>query len=448
LFSASGIMVRMPDPTEHGRRLLEAAREAQRKALAAQAGEPAPAAELYAPAIGALEQAAAAPDAPVQAMQLLGVALMEAGRTADAAAALERVAAQPSAPAGVLVDLGNRYLALGLRAEARRCLARALASDPQHAPAHASHALLLLGNGDFARGWDEYEWRLRAGFDPAPRGPMPYAACGKPDGKHVFVASEQGMGDEVMFASCIPDLLSVAASCVLECGSRLVPLFERSFPQAKVVSRNRSIWPPPGAQGFDCGLWAGSLPRLFRGARERFPGKPYLQADRDAVERWREKLGRLGGQRKVGLAWTGGLPETARTQRSLALADIAPLFEAAGTVFVSLELMDRSAEAREATARGGAPLVHWPGVAADPDRLAALVEALDLVVCVPNAAAHLAGALGKPVKVLVTGAPTWRYLWEGESVPWYASMRVLRRDAATPPAEWLRGLLPALLSPA
>jgi len=102
--------------------------------------------------------------------------------------------------------------------------------------------------------------------------------------------------------------------------------------------------------------------------------------------------------------------------------------------------MDRRAESGAVSARGGATLRHWPGVAADPDRLAALIGSLDLVISVPNAAAHLAGALGRDTWVLVAGAPTWRYLWEGERVPWYASMQVLRRPQDMAMAGWIASL--------
>ncbi|MGE0875861.1 MAG: hypothetical protein AB7O31_14455 [Burkholderiales bacterium] len=424
------------------RELLEAARDMQRRALAAQAAEPAQAGRLYAEAIAQLHAAAQAPDAPSDALRLLAAALMETGNLAAATPVLERAAAQPGRSAGLLVELGTLYLGLARQGEARRCFEDALVLDPGHAAAHASLAVALLGAGNFARGWDEYEWRLRTGFDATPRGAMPYAPCDGPVAQsNVFVGSEQGIGDEIMFASCFADLIADSGRCVLECSGRLLPLFARSFPAAQVIARNRSAWPDRERTGdVDCGIWAGSLPRLYRRAADAFRGDPYLRPDTALVERWRVKLDALGARVRVGLAWSGGLPETGRAQRSLPLAALAPLFELPDTAFVSLELMDRSAEAREVSVRGGAKLQHWQGVAADPERLAALIGALDLVICVPNASAHLAGAIGKEAWVLVAGAPTWRYLWQGDRVPWYRTMRVLRRGPDEALVQWIPGV--------
>ena len=422
-----------------GRELLEAARSRQRQALSGQGIEPEDVGRLYASAVAYLELAARAPAAPAEALRLLGAALMESGDAEAAVRELERAARRAAGGAGVLVELGIMYMGLSRRAEARECFEQALAREPAHPAAHASMALLLLGSGDFERGWGEYEWRLRTPFDRAPRGELPYAGCGQTlAGANVFVASEQGIGDEIMFASCVPDLAAEAGRCVLECSGRLVPLFARSFPGTQVIARSRSAWPAPATTGpIGCGLWAGSLPRRYRPSLGAFPGGAYLRPDPRAVEEWRSELDRLGAKRRVGIAWTGGLPETSRAQRSLPLRALEPLFELPDTVFVSLELLDRSAEAHEISASRRAGLRHWPGVAADPERLAALIAALDLVISVPNAAAHLAGAIGRETWVLVTGAPTWRYMWEGDRVPWYGSMRVLRRDAGDAVSDWI-----------
>ena len=244
-----------------------------------------------------------------------------------------------------------------------------------------------------------------------------------------------------MFASCVPDLAREAASVVLECSGRLVPLFARSFPGVEVVPRDRARWPDPASlNGVDCALWAGSLPRRYRRERAAFPGTAYLRADPAAVAKWRDAFAHDGAVRHVGLAWTGGLPETARAQRSIALDALAPLFEVARVAYVCLELADRRREAAEVTARGGAPL-HCPeDVAAQPDELAALVAALDEIVCVPGTVGHLAGALGRPATILVPVAPTWRYGWRGERMPWYASLRMVRRDPGVPLDRWIGAL--------
>ncbi len=427
------------------RALLEQAREETRRALATRGAEPRDAQARYAQAMSRIAALARRPHSGAGLLRLAAAAAAESGLE-DPLPYLDRLAAIADLDARTRGELGMLYLGAGALERAREALERALHEAPQEALVRANRGLLALGARDYERGWSDYEWRHRAGFDPAPRGELPAPACeGALEGRRVFVASEQGVGDEIMFASCLPDLLAEAGTVHFECGSRLVPLMQRSFPRAIVVSRNRSAWPTE-ARASDCRLWAGSLPARYRRSANAFPGTPYLVADPEAVQAWRTTLDAHGRARRIGLAWSGGLPETARAARSLPLDALAPFFEARDTAFVSLELLDRSEEATEVTQRGGAPLLHFPGVAADLDRLSALVSALDAVICVPNAAAHLAGALGKPVHVLVAGAPTWRYGWSGERVDWYASMRVWRREAAEPAERWIERLAPALLA--
>ena len=430
-------------------RLLEAARAETRRALSTGGAEPRGMPDLYARAMTRLAALARRTRAPAEVLRLAAAAAVESG-LADPLPFLERLAALAGSDSRTRAELGMLCLAAGALTLARQSLEGALAESPEEPLAHASLALLLLGARDYARGWEEFEWRDRAGFDTAPRGALPGPGCeGSLIGQRVFVASEQGVGDEIMFASCLPDLLREAGAVFFECSSRLAPLMQRSFPNAAIVPRDRSRWPAEaGAARSDCRLWAGSLPRRYRNSAQAFPGAPFLVPDPAAVQSWRNALAAHGAsRRRIGIAWTGGLPETARASRSIPLEAWAPLFADADNVLVSLELLDRREEAAAVTARGGAALLHFPGVAADLDRLAALIAALDAVISVPNAAAHLAGALGCPVDVLVSGVPTWRYGWAGERVDWYRSMRLWRRDRAEPVAPWLARIAPALARP-
>lgn len=429
-------------------RRLEEARAHTRRALSTGGGEPKAAQACYAQAMARLSALARPRDAPNRVLRLAAVAAAESGLESPSPY-LERLGASAALGARERAELGTLWLGIGERARAQEALERALAECSGEPLAHASLALLFLGAGDYARGWEEYEWRDRAGFDTAPRGALPGPGCDGPlRGRRVFVASEQGVGDEIMFASCLPDLLREAGAVFFECGARLAPLMQRSFPGATVVVRDRSRWPAEaGAAQTDCRLWAGSLPRRYRRSAPAFPGTPFLVPDPAAVQAWRDTLATYGAhRRRIGIAWTGGLPETARASRSIPLEALAPLFADAGDLFVSLELLDRREEAAAVSSRGGATLLHVAGVAADLDRLAALVGALDAVICVPNAAAHLAGALGRPVDVLVSGTPTWRYGWAGECVDWYRSMRLWRRDRAEDAGGWLARIAPALMA--
>jgi ADP-heptose:LPS heptosyltransferase len=158
-----------------------------------------------------------------------------------------------------------------------------------------------------------------------------------------------------------------------------------------------------------------------------------LGPDRARVAAWKERLAALGPRRKIGLAWTGGLPGTLRAARSLDLEGLRPLLEHSRAHFVALEYLDCSAEVEAFNGAGREHVLWWPEVRDSLEESAALVAALDLVVTVTTATAHIAGALGRPVWVLVPSVPSWRYLWQGETMPWYPTMRIFRghgsRDA-------------------
>ena len=420
---------RRADPAlqrELGGLLIDAARQLY-------ASVPGPAQEararaLYEEAVASLRAALEArPDPAVH--RACGIALRELGDLQAAHAAFEAAyGLRPDQPS-FGADLAFSYQCLGDTARALEIYAQTLAAHPEDANAHAGYALSLLGAGDFARGWDEYEWRLK--LPDATRGapaPFPQWAGEALAGRTLLVRSEQGIGDEIMFASCLPQLLAAGAQCIVECSVRLTGLFARSFPGVRVIARNRSQppdWAALGPVDYQCA--AGSLPRWLRRAAGDFPGTPYLRADPARVAAWRARLGDGPAGLRVGIAWTGGLPGTLRAARSLSLDALEPLLALRDARFVALELGDCSAAVAAMQRRTGARIDAWPGVAADPDEAAALASALDALVCVPTTMAHLGGALGRPVWVLVPGVGTWRYLWQGDRMPWYASMRLLRR---------------------
>jgi len=402
--AARGIYARIPAPLEEAR---------------AQA--------LYRDAVASLRASLEArPDPAVH--RACGIALRELGDLGAAHDAFEAAYRLRPGDPRFGADLAFSFQCLGDTARALQTYEQTLAADPNDANTHAGYALSLLGAGEFARGWEEYEWRLRvpgaAGSAPAPFAQWQGESL---EGRTLLVRSEQGIGDEIMFASCVPDLLACGASLILESSRRLTGLFARSFAGVRVIARDRSRepdWAALGAVDFHCS--AGSLPRWLRRSAAEFPGTSYLRADPVRVAAWRERLGEGQGLR-VGIAWTGGLPGTLRAARSLSLDALEPLLALPGARFAALELGDCSEAVAAMRRRTGARIDFWPGVAADPDEAGALACALDALVCAPTTMAHLAGALGRPVWVLVPGAGTWRYLWQGERMPWYGSMRLLRR---------------------
>ncbi len=320
-----------------------------------------------------------------------------------------------SALAHALRDLGHTEEALAIY---RRVLAR----QPQPVDALLNFSYALLMSGQLAEGWDAYERRLTFP-EPPVSVPPPAQRWEGEAAVAVHVVGEQGLGDQIMFASCLPDLLRRASQVSMTCAPKLERLFRRSFRAVEVRSRDSGT--PQGA------LWAalGSMPSYFRRRAGDFPATSrYLQADQDAVARWRERLDGLGPGPRIGLSWRGGTLRTRGHLRSIPVAAFAPLAGVSPATWISLQY----GQVDEDAARLGEMLGlrHWPEVGGDLDECAALIEALDLVVTIDTTAAHLAGALGQRVWILLSQAPEWRYGLDGAALPWYRSARLFRQPAA------------------
>jgi tetratricopeptide (TPR) repeat protein len=346
------------------------------------------------------------------------------------------VRAQPGyAPARL--NLGMLLQERGLPDKALSAYQEALRREPDLAEARLNSALIHLARGDFARGWPLYEARKGGSTHFTPRH-FPYPEWdGRKTTGTVLVYGEQGLGDEMMFASCLPDVIERAGRCVIDCTPKLERLFRRSFPTALVHGGRQDAtdgaW-LERAGPIDFQVAIGSLPRLFRTSRATFPAHHgYLKADEAAVERWRVRLRDLGPGSKVGISWRGGTVHTRSRLRSIELAQLLPLLRTPGARFVSLQYGDCGDELARLARDHGVTVEHWPDALADYDQTAALVSAFDLVISVQTAAVHLAGALGRPVWALVPAVAEWRYMEKGSDNPWYPSLRVFRQQA---PFSW------------
>ena len=409
---------RARDLTQAGARFIELARSSQAEAMARGKDASEAAAHLYADALARLGEATRLDPRLAAAFRFRGIGLLDVGELDAAVEALESACALAPDDLQSAVLLGGALQGAGRTQAAIDCFRKVIERDPGHARAHASLALSLLGSGDYANGWPEYEWRLKLPADTIYR-PYPFAFWnGEPlEGKSVLICSEQGIGDEIMFASCFQEVIDRSRVCVIECSTRLVSLFARSFPRARVVARNLTRMPDWRAlPAFDFHVPGGTVPLHLRRSARDFPRRrSYLVPDEARVRYWRSRLDELGPGLKVGLAWTGGLPGTLRAARSLHLEDLQPLLDVEGARFVSLEFVE-----------SGAGPVRWPEAARNVDESAALVCALDLVISVTTAIAHVAGAMGTPLWIAVPRTATWRYGWSGETMPWYPQARVMR----------------------
>lgn len=242
-------------------------------------------------------------------------------------------------------------------------------------------------------------------------------------GKRVVVYGEQGIGDEINFASCIPDLQK-DCEVLIDCDKRLEGLFRRSFGVPTFGTRYKDEHRWAEKEQIDAHVAVGALPQFYRKKDEDFPGTPYLVPNPVMQVQWRALLDSLGPRMKVGIAWNAGRPHTFGERRSIPLETLAPLFEL-DCDFISLEY--RPPEGHEKYG-----IHHWPwGVECyDYDQTAALVAELDLVISVTTTVHHLAGALGKECWVLVPERSLWQQ--NRDVFPWAKSVKLFRQKGSWP----------------
>ncbi len=328
----------------------------------------------------------------------------------------------------------NRGIALqglGLLEEACADYERALSIEPAHPLARFHRSLALLLRGDYGVAWPEYETRFHSANVPLRPSRYPPWDGTAAAGRMLLVYGEQGLGDEIMFASCLPELMRTGARCVIECNPALHRLFTRSFDKAVVypATPDRRVPDDIHALGVDAEVPIGSLPLRYRRSVADFPQHSgYLRADPDRVAAWRERLAALGDGIKVGISWRGGTQASRAPLRSIMLEEWLPVLQVPGVRFVSLQYTANTPQDLEALQHHhGVGVAHWPEAIGDYDETAALVSALDLTVSVCTSVVHLAGALGQPVWVLAPRNPEWRYGCSGGSMPWYPSARIFRQ---------------------
>jgi tetratricopeptide (TPR) repeat protein len=375
----------------------------------------------------------------------LATALHELGESTTAIDELHAaIALQPGA-AAAYTNLGAIHEDRGECAAAMDAYERAVALEPQNADAHLHRSLLLIQREQFAEGWDEYEWRFRTRSDQRARNfPCPVWDGSSLAQRSILVHGEQGIGDEIMFATCLPELVDGACSVTLTCDNRLAGLFARSFPRARVlgVERGKEDWGRLSADS-DCHLPAGSLPRFFRRHADDFRShRPLLMPDPARVAAWRSRLRSCGAGLLVGISWRGGAESklldgsgqgagyrAQARRRSCGLSDWQPLLATAGVHFINLQHNMSDDDRRQIAPEFAARFHSFDDVDlwSDFDECAALIAALDLVISVGNATVHLAGAIGTPTWAVLPRFWGWRWLRDRSDCLWYARVRIWRQ---------------------
>lgn len=351
----------------------------------------------------------------------LGGVLKELGRLDEAADSCRRaLQIKPG------YDIAHSNLGLALHAqgkfdEAISAYRQALALKPNLREARMNLSFSQLACGQLNEGWENHEYRIGINKN---RFPAPYWAGESLSGKTILIWAEQGIGDEIMFASLFPELIAQSGHCIIECAPKLLPLFTRSFPGAQVISRTE----PPPHSGFDYQCAAGSLARWLRPTPANFPQKNnFLTADPTRAACWRERFEKLGPGPKIGINWRSGLNTGERSLHYTTLDQWGPIFSAPGAHFINLQYDECSAELDEARQRFDVPLLAYTEVDMynDIDETAALIQALDLVICAPTAVSSIAAGLGVDTWIMSYGT-----IWASHGTDhdlWFPSVRYFKR---------------------
>jgi tetratricopeptide (TPR) repeat protein len=361
----------------------------------------------------------------------IGNALHALGRHEEALASYERALAIDPVCVEALNNRGNALQALKRYTEALASYVRAAEIAPADDHAHWNEALCRLALGDYLGGWQKYEWRRRRkGAMTAPNDATGPEWTGAEDiaGRRVLVYTEQGHGDALQFIRYAALLAARGAEVIVGCHASLKSLFATVKGVAGVIA------PPERPPRFDYHVPLMSLPRLFGTTLGTIPAcVPYLRAEPRAVERWGRELARFGKGFRVGLVWMGNPEFSAARAKSCGLAALQPLVESTDCIFVSLQKGEAASDI--ASLGLSERIIDRSHELATFSDTAALISNLDLVISTDTAVAHLAGALGKPVWVLLQYAADWRWLVDREESPWYPSARLFRQQR---PADWSR----------
>ncbi|MFP6721479.1 MAG: hypothetical protein VCF25_14605 [Candidatus Poribacteria bacterium] len=296
--------------------------------------------------------------------------------------------------------------------------------------------MLQLLQGDFENGWKQYQYRWKYEKFPSEyrEFPQPSWYGSNLSGKTILVWAEQGIGDEIMFASMLNDLLQMNANIMVECEYRLVSLFQRSFPNIQFLSREN----PPNSQLLNPNIHyqipMGSLGQWLRINQDNFKQSHpyYLIACPDKVSKLRNKYQQLANKKQlVGISWKStGINQRRALAKSIPLRGRILILSQSNCYFINLQYSDVELELTQLQSTPNLtiyqdqeinPLTHL-------DDFAAQISALDLIISIDNSTVYMAGALGKKVWTLLPYVPDWRWMLDREDTLWYPTMKLFRQS--------------------
>jgi len=365
------------------------------------------------------------PELP-QAHSNLGIALKTQGKLDEAVAACRQAIRIKSDFADAHSNLGIALKDQGKFDEAVAACREAIRLKPDFADAHWNEALLSLLTGEFESGWTKSEWRWKSassGLSKRNFAQPLWLGAETIDRKTILLHSEQGLGDTIQFCRYVPLVAARGARVILEVQEPLRQLMSGLAGVSQCVSKGEAL------PHFDLHCPLLTLPLAFGTRLDTIPSTiPYLRAPTHGQDR-RAQLGPRDRPR-IGLVWSGNPQHRDDRKRSIELNTLSPLFDVAAT-FVSLQRDLRAGD--EAALKTRSDILNLgPSLASFADT-AALISHLDLVISVDTSVAHLAGALGRPVWVLLSFVPDWRWLLNREDSPWYPTARLFRQTDAR---EW------------
>lgn len=322
--------------------------------------------------------------------------------------------------------------------EALRVINQGLEQQPNEPNLRMFQGHISLLQENFSEGWQGYSYRNYANHAKVRALPFPRWKGEPLTGKSIMVLAEQGLGDQIMFASCLPDLQALQPQrIVVESIDRITETLARSFPEIEFIGTKQNTdinWVKDYAD-IDYFVHLGDLPQHFRPTVNSFPAHHgYLTPDatkarhwEQLIDAWESQHNMTPGKRlRIGFSWRGGTPGTRSPIRTIQSDMVKNLDPDQTATWVCLQYGETTEDIQQLSS-AGFPVAYWPESIKDLDEFAALISTLDLVVTVCNTTVHYAGALGKPVWVMSPKIPEWRYGLSNTTMPWYPSSRIYRQ---------------------
>jgi tetratricopeptide (TPR) repeat protein len=373
-------------------------------------------------ALASYDKALVSQPAYAEALYNRGIVLRDLHRPVEALASFDKALSINPDHIDALNNRGVVLRDLKRPLEALASYDRALSINPDYAETHSNRSCLRLLLGDFDRGWEEFEWRWRTPeCAPWKRDfAEPFWLGEEPlEGRTILLHAEQGFGDAVQFARYVPLVAARGAKVILEVPPPLTALLSRIEGASLVISRGEEL------PEFDCHCPLLSLPLAFKTRLETIPATiPYLSACEDRVIKWKQRLPE-SRVRRIGIAWAGNPSFKGDQTRSIGLSGFSPLLSVPGLEFFGLQRDLRDGD--RGILGNNSHVMHWGDAIEDFSDTAAIMSSLDLVISSDTSVAHLAGALGKPVWVLLQYVADWRWLLDRSDSPWYPTARLFRQ---------------------